>query len=196
MVRIYELHAASRWFEPQKIAFSFLFPYKIVNRLVTGVGNLIPTRSDTYSEPWITRTAGDYKKVWVMLSLCFNQSYELCSPYVTTVAGPLSSSVFHFLAKLSKSCEIFLSCEKKIMKLSLLHKNVNTFSHRKGNLITLTAVYQFELWLKVREMPSKLSSPRQGLWLWSLVWVKQVFELSEVELTEFHCMLKLTQVLS
>ena len=34
-------------------------------------------------------------------------------------------------------------------------------------------------------MPSKLSLPRQGPWNW--VWVKQVFELSEVELTEFHC---------
>jgi len=62
------------------------------------------------------------------------------------------------------------------------HKNVNTSSHRKGNL---TVVYQFELWLKVRGMPSKLSLPRQGPW--NLVWVKQAFELSEVELTEFHC---------
>jgi len=34
-------------------------------------------------------------------------------------------------------------------------------------------------------MPSKLSLPRQGLW--HVVWVKRVFELSEVELTEFHC---------
>jgi len=50
-----------------------------------------------------------------------------------------SSSVFHFLAKLSKMCEIFL-CEKKKMKLSLLHKNVNTSSHIKGNLMALTAV--------------------------------------------------------
>ena len=34
-------------------------------------------------------------------------------------------------------------------------------------------------------MPTQLSLPRQGPW--NLVWVKQVFELSEVELTEFHC---------
>jgi len=77
------------------------------------------------------------------------------------------------------------------MKLSLLHKNVNTSSHRKGNLLALTAVYQFELWLKVRDMPSKLSWPRQRPW--SLVWVKQAFKLSEVELTEFHCTTGITQ---
>jgi len=63
----------------------------------------------------------------------------------------------------------------------VIHKNVNTSSHRKGNLVALTTVYQFDLWLKVRDMPSKLSLPRQGPW--SLVWVKQVFELTEVELT-------------
>ena len=51
-----------------------------------------------------------------MLSLSFNQSYELCSPYVATVVNPFRSSVFHFLAKLSKICEIFFSCEKKIIK--------------------------------------------------------------------------------
>jgi len=38
---------------------------------------------------------------------------------------------------------------------------------------------------KVRDMPNKLSLPRQGPW--NLVWVKQVSELSEVELTEFYC---------
>ena len=63
-----------------------------------------------------------------MLSFCFNQSYELCSPYVATVVSPFHSSVFHFLAKLSKICEIFFLCEKKTMKLSLLQKNVNTSS--------------------------------------------------------------------
>jgi len=76
-----------------------------------------------------------------MLSLCFS--------LVVTVMSPFRSSVFHFLAKLSKICEIFFSCEKKTMKLSLLHKNLNTSSHRKGNLMALTTVYQFELWLKV-----------------------------------------------
>jgi len=29
------------------------------------------------------------------------------------------------------------------MKLSLLHKNVNTSSHQEGNLVALTTVYQF-----------------------------------------------------
>ena len=109
------------------------------------------------------------KKFWVIESL----SYELCS------------SVFQFLANLSKICEIFLACEKKTMMLCLLHKNVNTSSRRKGNLMALTAVYEFELWLKVQDMPSKLSSPRQRPW--SLAWIKQVFQLSEVELTRFHC---------
>jgi len=83
---------------------------------------------------------GPSTKAWVMLSLCFNQSYESCSPYVASVASPFHCSVFHFLAKLSRICEIFLSCEKKPMKLSLLHKNVNTSSHIKGNLMALTAV--------------------------------------------------------
>jgi len=71
------------------------------------------------------------------------------------------------------------------MKLSLLHRNVNAFSHRKGNLMALAAVDQFELWLKVRNRLSNLSLTRQGPC--NLVWVKQVFELSQVELTEFHC---------
>jgi len=112
-----------------------------------------------------------------MLSLRFSQ--------VATVASPFCPSVFHFLTKPSEICEIFFSCEKKRMNLSLLHKNVNTSSHWKGTLMALTAVYQFELWLKVRDVPSKLSLPRQGPR--NLVWVKQVFELSEVESAEFHC---------
>jgi len=118
-------------------------------------------------------------ELWVMFSLCFS--------HVAIIMSPFRSSIYHFLAKLWKFCEIFCSCEKKTMKLSLIHKNVNTSSHRKGNLMTLTAVYRFELWLKVRDMPSKLSLPRQGPW--NLVWVKQVYELSEVELTESHCIL-------
>jgi len=72
-----------------------------------------------------------------MVSLCFS--------HVAIVASPVHSSVFHFLAKLSKIWEIFFSCEKKKMKLSLLQRNVNTSGHRKGNLMALTAVYQFEL---------------------------------------------------
>jgi len=132
------------------------------------------------------------KKVWVMKSLSYEKfelwvMFSLCFSHVATVVSPFRSSVFHFLAKLSKICEIFFSCEKKTIKLSLLHKNVNTSSHSKGKLMALTKVYQFELWLKVRDMPSKLSLPRKGPW--SLVWVKQVFDLSELELTEFHCIL-------
>ena len=72
-----------------------------------------------------------------MLSLCFR--------HVATVASPVRSSVFHFLAKLSKICEIFFSCDKKTMKLGSLCKNVNTSTHRKGYLMALAAVYQFEL---------------------------------------------------
>jgi len=93
-------------------------------------------------------------ELWVMLSFCFS--------HVVTVVSPVRSSVLQFLAKLSKICKIFFSCEKKTMTLSLLHKNVNTSSHRKGNLMALTAVYQFELWLKVLDMPSKLSLPRHA----------------------------------
>jgi len=138
-----------------------------------------------YSETWTLELLGTTKQslryerfeLWVILPLCFS--------HVATVASPFRSSIFHFLAKRSKTCQIF-SCEKKkTMKLSLSHKNVNTSSHRKGNLMALTAVNQFELWLKVRDMPSKLSLPRQGPL--SLVWVKHVFELSRVELTEFCC---------
>jgi len=68
-----------------------------------------------------------------MLSLCLN--------HVATVASLFPSSVFHFLAELSKICEIFFSREKKTMKLSLLHKNVNTSSPIEGNLMALTAVF-------------------------------------------------------
>jgi len=62
-----------------------------------------------------------------MISLCFNQA--------ATVVSPFCFNLFYFLAKLSKICEIFSSCEKRTMKLSLLHKNVNTSSHIKGNLM-------------------------------------------------------------
>jgi len=68
-----------------------------------------------------------------MLALCFN--------HVAAVASPFRSSVFYFLAKLSKICEIFFSREKKTMKLSLSHKNVNTSSRITGNLMALTAVF-------------------------------------------------------
>jgi len=69
-----------------------------------------------------------------MLSLCFN--------HVATVASLFRFTVFHFLAKLVKLRGDSLPiCEKKTMKLSLLHKNVNITSHIKGNLMALTAVY-------------------------------------------------------
>ena len=120
-----------------------------------------------------------------MLSICFS--------HVATVASSSRTSVFHFLAKLFLNLWDFLlmwekkrsSCEKTTMKLSLLHKSCNTCSHRKSNLMALTTVYQFELWLKIRDMFSKLSFSWQGPW--NLVWLKQVFELSEFELTEFQC---------
>jgi len=71
-------------------------------------------------------------------------------------------SVSYSLAKLSKICETLISCDKERLELSLLHKNVNTSSHRKGDLMALTTVYQYELWLKVWYIPSQLSLPRQG----------------------------------
>jgi len=96
-------------------------------------------------------------------------------------ASPFHYSVSYFLAKLSKICETLFSCDKERLELSLLHKNVNTSSHRKGNLMALTTVYQFKLWLKVRYIPSQLSLPRQGPW--NLVWVNRVFKLSELHCT-------------
>ena len=65
---------------------------------------------------------------------------SLCITHVAIVVSPFRSSVIHFLAKLSEICEIFFSWEKKTMKLSLLHKNVNASSHIKGNLMALTTV--------------------------------------------------------
>jgi len=55
------------------------------------------------------------------------------------MVSPFRSSVVDFRAKFCKICEIFFSREKKKIKLSLLHKNVNTSGHRKGNLMALTA---------------------------------------------------------
>jgi len=69
---------------------------------------------------------------------------SLCVSHVAIVVSPFYSSVLHFLAKHSKICEIFFSCEKKAMTFSSLHKNVNISSHSKGNLMALTSVYQFE----------------------------------------------------
>jgi len=66
----------------------------------------------------------------------------LCFSHVSTGVSPFRFSVFHFLAKLSKICKIFFSCERKTMKLALLHENVNTSTHRNGNLVALIAVYQ------------------------------------------------------
>ena len=43
-------------------------------------------------------------ELWVMLSLCIR--------HVATVTRPFRSTVFHFLTKPSKICEIFFSCEK------------------------------------------------------------------------------------
>jgi len=79
------------------------------------------------------------------------------------------------------------------MKLSSLHKNVNTSSHIKGNFVALTTVYQFELWLKVLDMPSKSSLTRHAGTKKRGLSYRQVLELFEVELTKFHCSLPLRQ---
>ena len=39
---------------------------------------------------------------------------SLCISHVATIASPVRTSVFHFLVKLSKICEIFFSCEKDV----------------------------------------------------------------------------------
>ena len=111
----------------------------------------------------------------VTISLCFN--------HVATVISPFRPSVFHSLAKFSKNCAIFFSCEKKTMTLGLIHKNVNTSSHIKGNLIALTTVFSSSYDWRFEICPANYHYP----WPWNLVWVKQIFELSEVELTGSHC---------
>jgi len=76
--------------------------------------------SKTYSGAWITQTAGDDQKslsnekfeLWVMLFLYIS--------HVATVASPFRPSVFHFLAKCFKICEIFFSCEKKTNGVKLV----------------------------------------------------------------------------
>jgi len=95
-------------------------------------------------------------------------------------------SVSYFLAKLSKICETLFSCDKEGLELSLLHKNVNISSNRKGNLMALTAVYQFELYLKIWYIPSQLSLPRQGPW--NLVWVNRVLNYPRSSYSSFTVM--------
>jgi len=116
-------------------------------------------------------------------------SYELCSPFALAM-WPLQQVHFALMCSISwlsflKFVRFSSHVERKTMKLNLLYKNVDTSSHKKGTLVALTIADRFELWLKVRDVSSKLSLPRQGPW--KLVWVKQVFKLSEVELSEFHC---------
>ena len=70
-----------------------------------GIKNYDDSMMLIYSEARLTRTAGDHQQKFelcVMLSLC----------YEATVASPFCSSVFHFLAKISKICKIFFSCEE------------------------------------------------------------------------------------
>jgi len=43
-----------------------------------------------------------------------------CISHVAIVASPFWSSVFHFLAKLLKLCEIFFACEKKTNEIKLV----------------------------------------------------------------------------
>jgi len=47
-------------------------------------------------------------------------SLSLCISHVATVESPFRSSVFHFLAKLSKICEIFFSCETENNEVKLV----------------------------------------------------------------------------
>jgi len=108
--------------------------------------------------------------------------------------------------------EIQLSHEKPVTRMHLLQWNLDNSNCRgppkkvwvvkslsyelcspfaldmwpKGNLVALTTVYLFELWLKIRDMPRKLSLARQGPWNLVWLWVKRVIELSEAELSEFH----------
>jgi len=64
---------------------------------------------------------------------------SLSISHVATAASPFCSSI-SFL-KFVRFC----SHEKrKTMKLGLSYKNVNISSHRKGNFVALTTVYQFE----------------------------------------------------
>jgi len=113
-----------------------------------------------------------------MLSLCFN--------HVATVASLFRSSVFHFLAKLSKICEIFFSREKRTMKLSLLHKNLNTSSHIKGNLMALTAVFSSSYDWKFEICPAiiitQAGTMKLGLSLAS-------FRVIRGRVTKFHCII-------
>ena len=55
----------------------------------------------------------------------------------------------------------------------MLYKNVNTSSHRKGNLAALTTVYQLEIW------PSNYHYPGDDHETWFELSVQQVFESSE-----------------
>jgi len=73
-----------------------------------------------------------------------------CCGHVATIASLFHASVFHFPAKLSKLCEIFSHVKRKKMKLSLLHKNLTTSSHRKGNLMVLTAGRTHETWFELK----------------------------------------------
>jgi len=86
----------------------------------------------------------------------------LCFSHVVTVASPFRSSVFHYLAESSKICEIIFHV--KTMKLSLLHKNVNTPSHRKSKFNS-SYDYRFEI------CPANYRYPRRDHETW--------FELSK-----------------
>jgi len=68
------------------------------------------------------------------------------------------------------------------MKLSLLHKNVNTSSQRKGNLMALTG-------LSVRVITKSSRYAQQIIITQAGPMKLGLPELPEVELTEFHCIL-------
>jgi len=65
--------------------------------------------------------------------------------HVATMASPFHSSKLYFLVKLSKICEIFFSCEKENNEIKLVTQECKHIQPQKGNLMALTAIYQFEL---------------------------------------------------
>ena len=96
-------------------------------------------------------------------------SYELCFPCALVL--PMWRVHFALVCSISwldllKFVRFSSHVKRKTMKLSLLHKSVNTSSHKKGNLMALTAVYQFELWLKFEICPVNYHYPSRDHEAW------------------------------
>jgi len=97
-------------------------------------------------------------------------SYELWSPFALAM-WPLGRVHFALVCYISwlnflRFVRFSSHVKRKTMKLNLLHKNVNISSHRKGDFVAPTTIYQFELWLKVRDMPSKFHYPGRDHEAW------------------------------